>query len=272
MECFVCTACGTQYEPAANPPQCCKICSDARQYIPVTGQSWTTLAKLRVTHHNYYRRLQPELYALATQPKFGIGQRALLVRTPAGNVLWDCIALIDDATIDIVRALGGICAIAISHPHYYTTMVEWAREFDCPVWLHEDDREWVMRDDESLMYWSGDTARPCGELSLIRLGGHFKGGTVLHWPQGSDGRGALLSGDILQVVPDRRHVSFMWSYPNYLPLPAVTVRGMSERLASFGYDAVYGGFWDAEITHDGKAAVAESVNRYLSMLDKGTLD
>jgi hypothetical protein len=227
---------------------------------------------MRVTHHNFYRRLQPDLYAVATQPKFGIGQRALFVRTPAGNVLWDCISLLDNATADIIRALGGLSAIAISHPHYYTTVVEWAREFHCPVWLHEDDREWVMRDDESIKYWSGDTKRLFGDLTLIRLGGHFKGGTVLHWPQGSGGRGALLSGDILQVVPDRRHVSFMWSYPNYIPLPAFILREMSNRIESFNYDSVYGGFWDMEITRDGKQAVSESFRRYLSILEKGTLD
>jgi hypothetical protein len=272
MNCFICTACGTQYAPMEYSPQVCKICTDSRQYVPLTGQSWTTLAALRLIHHNYYRRLQPDLYAIATQPKAGIGQRALLVRSPAGNVLWDCIALIDEATADIVRAFGGLSAIAISHPHYYTTMVEWAHEFGCPVWLHDDDREWVMRDDASIHYWSGDTAQIGGDMHLIRLGGHFKGGTVLHWPQGSDGRGALLSGDILQVVPDRRHVSFMWSYPNYIPLPAFTLHDMSKRLEPFDYDAVFGSFWDAEITQDGKAAVDESFRRYLSMLKHGTLD
>jgi hypothetical protein len=271
VKCFICTACGTQYAPTENPPQECNICTDSRQYVPVTGQSWTTLDTLALTHSNFYRRLQSNLYAIATQPKFGIGQRALLVRTPAGNVLWDCVSLIDDATVDIVRALGGVSAIAVSHPHYYTTIVEWAREFDCPVWLHEDDREWVMRKDESIVHWSGDTARPLGDLTLIRLGGHFKGGTILHWPQGNDGRGVLLSGDILQVVPDRRHVSFMWSYPNYIPLPAFTLSEMSKQLDPFDYDAVYGGFWDAEITRDGKKAVAESFERYLSMLEWGTL-
>jgi hypothetical protein len=272
MEAFICTTCGTQHAPTEAPPSACKICMDSRQYIPVTGQGWTTLAKMRRTHHNYYRRLQPDLYALTTQPKAGIGQRALLVRHPEGNVLWDCIDLIDEATSDIIRAFGGLSFVAISHPHYYTTMVEWAREFDCPVWLHEDDREWVMREDDHIRYWSGDTARPGSGMTLIRVGGHFKGGTVMHWPQGSEGRGALLSGDILQVAPDRRHVAFMWSYPNYIPLPAFTVREMEQRVAPFDYDGVYGAFWDAEITQGGKAAVAESFRRYLAMLERGSID
>lgn len=272
MDCFICTTCGTQYAPSAAPPPACTICSDARQYVPASGQSWTTLDKLRQGHHNYWRKLQPDLYALATQPKIGIGQRALLLRQPEGNVLWDCISLIDDATVDLVRALGGVRAIAISHPHYYTTMVEWAHAFGCPVWLHEADRQWVMRADALLRFWSGDAADIGEGLRLLRLGGHFDGGTVLHWPQGSAGRGALLSGDILQVVPDRRHVSFMWSYPNYLPLPAFTLRAMQRRLDGHAYESVYGAFWDAEITRDGQAAVAESFRRYLSMLEHGSLD
>jgi len=275
MDAFICTACGTQYPPADRAPPACPICADSRQYIPVSGQHWTTLAELRCGHHNYYRRLAPELYAIATQPKVGIGQRALLLRTPGGNVLWDCISLLDAATADIIHALGGLAAVAISHPHYYTTMVEWARAFDCPVWLHEDDRAWVMRPDAALRFWSGDAATLeglTGNLRLVRLGGHFEGGTVLHWPDGAGGRGALLSGDILQVAADRRHVSFMWSYPNYLPLPAATVRRMAARLAPFGFDAVYGAFWDAEITEGGKAAVAASFRRYLALLERGTLD
>lgn len=276
MESFICSTCGTQYAPSAKPPEACRICQDSRQYVPVTGQGWTTLEALRLTHGNCFRRHQPNLYEIATQPRFGIGQRAWLVRTPQGNLMWDCIALLDGATADIVRALGGVAALAISHPHYYTTMVEWAREFGCQVWLHEDDRAWVMRHDPVLRFWSGETAQPCGSFKLIRLGGHFEGGTVLHWPQGSDGAGALLSGDVLQVVPDRRHVSFMWSYPNYIPLPASQIRQIGRRLEAGlggrGYEAVYGGFPNAEITRDGQAAVAESLRRYLSMLEQGTLD
>ena len=71
----------------------------------------------------------PGLTAIETEPKFGIGQRAHLIQTPAGNVLWDCIAYLDDATVEQINALGGLAAIAISHPHYYSAMVEWAHRF-----------------------------------------------------------------------------------------------------------------------------------------------
>jgi len=127
MPAFICTACGTQYQPSEAPPNICPICTDERQFVPASGQSWTTLEGLRKTHSNKFRNLAAGLTTIETTPAFGIGQRAILARTPAGNVLWDCLALIDDATVDLLKGLGGLMAIAISHPHYYTTMVEWSR-------------------------------------------------------------------------------------------------------------------------------------------------
>ena len=100
------------------------------------------------------------------------------------NVLWDCVTLLDDATAAAVRAPRRAGAIAISHPHYYSSMVEWAHRFECPLLLHEADREWVMRPDESIEFWSGETLPLGGGLTLLRLGGHFAGGTVLHSGEG----------------------------------------------------------------------------------------
>ena len=83
------------------------------------------------------------LLGIGCEPRFAIGQRALLVPGPAGNILWDCISLIDAAAVRVVEALGGLAGIAISHPHYYSSMVEWSRAFGgVPVWLHDDEREW----------------------------------------------------------------------------------------------------------------------------------
>ncbi len=76
------------------------------------------------------------------------------------------------------------------------------------------------------------------------------------------GRGALLTGDIIQVVADRNHVSFMYSYPNYVPLSAAAVGRIVDAVAPFAFDRVYGAFWDAMIGRDGKAAVARSAERY----------
>jgi hypothetical protein len=260
----ICVTCGTQFPPGEYPPPRCPVCEDERQYLPAGGQQWTDLDELRRSHHNVMRPLEPGLHGIGTEPSFAIGQRALLVQAPGGNVLWDCVSLIDDATVQAVTALGGVAAIAISHPHYYSSMVEWSRAFgDVPVYLHAADRRWVMRPDPVIRFWEEETLRLGDGLTLIRCGGHFAGGTVVHWAAGADGRGALLSGDILQVCADRRHVSFMYSYPNYIPLSAPVVRSVVAAVEPFAYDRVYGAWWDRVIGEGGKEAVARSVARYL---------
>lgn len=263
---FVCTTCGTQYAETSAPPEHCPICDDERQYLGWNGQQWTTLEELRAGHSNQIREEEPGLTGIGTTPRFGIGQRALLVRSPGGNVLWDCVSLIDDATIEAVRKLGGIAAIAISHPHYYSSMVEWSRTFDAPIYLHAADRRWVMRPDPAIAFWEGETKPLHDGLTLIRCGGHFEGGTVLHWPQGAEGRGAMLVGDILQVCMDRRHVSFMYSYPNYIPLPAAAVQRAAGAVDPFAFDRIYGFMFELVIQQDAKAAVARSADRYLRMI------
>ena len=137
---FMCKTCGTQFAATVEAPAHCPICEDERQYIGLDGQQWTTLEALQRIHHNLIKKVESNLTGIGTQPSFSIGQRALLVQTPHGNVLWDCISLIDEMTITLVKALGGIAAIAISHPHYYSSMIEWSRAFDAPVYLHADDR------------------------------------------------------------------------------------------------------------------------------------
>ena len=163
-------------------------------------------------------------------------------------------------------ARGGLSAIAISHPHYYSSLVEWSHAFDAPVYLHTADREWVQRPDPSIVFWDGDSHELEPGLMLLRLGGHFAGGTVLHWVAGQGGRGVLLSGDIVQVVSDRRWVSFMYSYPNLIPLPAATVRGMVDALEPYPFDRIYGA-WYGRVVDDGKAAVERSAARYVAALE-----
>ena len=163
-------------------------------------------------------------WGIGTEPEFAIGQRALLLQSPGGNLLWDCISLLDDETIAEVNARGGIRAIAISHPHFYSSMIEWAECFDAQIFLHSADREWVMRKSPRIQFWEGSTLSLWDGLTLINCGGHFEGGTVLHWPTGANGKGALLTGDIITVVQDRRYVSFLRSYPNLIPLGASAIR------------------------------------------------
>jgi hypothetical protein len=86
---------------------------------------------------------------------------------------------------------------------------------------------------------------------------------VLHWPAGASGNGALLTGDIITVVQDRRYVSFMRSYPNLIPLGANSIRLVVERIEPFTFEQIYGGWWQANVLADAKAAVARSAERYL---------
>ncbi len=263
MAAFICVTCGTQFPPSDTAPAACPICQDERQYVGAGGQRWTTLEAMRRTHFNAWREHEPGLIGIGTTPGFAIAQRALLLRRPDGNILWDCITFIDEATVALVRALGGIRVIAISHPHYYSSMVEWAQEFGAEIVLHEGDRAHVMRPDPAIRFWSGATHALAEGVTLINAPGHYDGGTMLHWADGAAGRGALLSGDIIQVVPDSRHVSFMRSYPNLIPLNARTVQGIAAAVAPFAYERIYGAWWDRIVARDAKARVASSVSRYL---------
>lgn len=264
--CFICVTCGVQHAPGRLPPERCAVCDDGRQYIGWDGQRWTTQQELGTGHTNRVEELEPGLTEIVTEPSFAIGQRALLVRTPEGNVLWDCVTLLDEATAEAIAGLGGMAAIAISHPHYYAAMVDWSRAFGAPIHLSGADERWVMRPDPAVRLWQGDTLPLPGGLTLVRLGGHFPGAAVLHWPAGADGCGALLSGDVLQVVPDRRYVSFMYSYPNLVPLPGRIVERMARRVQELRFDRIYGAFRGRVVYRDGQAAVARSAGRYLAAL------
>ena len=174
-------------------------------------------------------------------------------------MLWDMIPLVDDAAVDAVQARGEVRAIAISHPHYYSGMVEWSEALGgVPILLHEADREWIMRPDPKLELWSGDVKELGGGLTLLRLGGHYPGGTVLH----DAGRSALLSGDIVMVIPDRRFVSFMWSYPNLIPLPAAEALRIAAALEGWEFDRILGAWWNRLVPEDGSEVVRRSAARY----------
>jgi hypothetical protein len=268
MEHFICVQCGTQFDDAAEPPSRCPICEDERQFVRHAGQEWTTLKQLAANHHNHLQNEAPQLIGIGTEPEFAIGQRALLLQSPGGNLLWDCVILLDDQTAGEIDARGGIRAIAISHPHYYSTMVEWAERFDAQIFLHAADREWVMRKNRRIQCWEGTTLSLWDHLTLINCGGHFEGGTVLHWPAGADGRGALLTGDIIQVVQDRRCVSFMRSYPNLVPLGPAAIDRIVDAIEPFAFEQIYGAWWGANVLTDAKTAVSRSAERYLRWISR----
>ena len=260
---YICTTCGHQHAESEGPPDRCPICEDDRQYVNPQGQSWTTVDELARDHHNVLRPLETGLTGIGTEPKFAIGQRGLLVQGSKGNVLWDCISLIDDASIEAVEDLGGISSLAMSHPHLFGSMVEWSRAFDnAPIHLHADHRPWVQRPDPIIYYWEGEALDLEEGLTLQRCGGHFEGSTILLWPEGADGKGVLLVGDTLYVAPDRQHVSFMYSFPNFIPLPAPTVDQIVESVMPLRFDRIYGHFFNLEIEADAKRVVQTSAEKY----------
>ena len=206
----------------------CEICADERQWVPAAGQQWTTLEELHTADRKMaLEELEPDLFGITVDPEVGIGQRSLLVRTPAGNLLWDPTGYLDDDTARRVRDLGPVVAIAASHPHMFGVQVEWSRALGgVPVLVAEADARWLARPDAAVRYWS-DVVEVVPGVTLHQLGGHFPGSAVAHWPAGAGGAGALLAGDTISPNPDRATVSFMRSYPNRIPLSGAVV----ERLA-----------------------------------------
>ena len=267
MPAYICTACGTQYPDSAEQPAHCVICEEERQYVPPRGQSWTTLETLAQSHFNSFRKYEPGVIGIGSQPTFAIGQRALLVRTKGGNVLWDCISLLDDATVTLIKGLGGIQAIAISHPHFYTSMGEWARVFEAPIHLHAADKKWIFNPSPAVQLWEGETLKLWDGVTLVRCGGHFEGGSVLHWTDGADGRGVVCAGDILAVTTDRKWLSFMRSYPNFIPLSAQEIEQIGAAMQPFKFDVLYGHYFDRVIAKDAKQVLEKSIARYIGAIE-----
>jgi hypothetical protein len=266
MPFWTCEQCGAQFPDSSAPPASCPICEDERQFVNWNGQTWLSREDLSQRHRLVWRD-DLGITGLGVEPSFAIGQRALLLREPDGCVMWDCIPLATNEAIEYVRSLGGLKAIAISHPHYYGAVADWSEAFGgIPVYLHGDDRAWITRPHPSIVPWYGESCRLSNDILVLRTGGHFAGGTLLHWRAGAEGRGALLTGDIATVAMDRRSVSFMYSYPNYIPLNAPAVRRIADIVEPLAFDRIYGAWWGRNIATDAKAAFNASVRRYLAAI------
>ncbi|PZR29795.1 MAG: MBL fold metallo-hydrolase [Citrobacter freundii] len=255
----ICTTCGTQYNNVTQNE--CPICLDDRQYVPESGQSWTNLEELLQKYSVIVNELHDRLYEIKSAPVFGIGQRALLVISPQGNVLWDCIAVLNEPLIEFIKSKGGVQCIAISHPHYYTTMNEWAAVFNCPIHLHKDDEQWIFNKGERVSCWSGDKKMLWDGMKIINIGGHFPGSCMLHVPFLSE-EGALLCGDSFYISPSKQHASVMYSYPNRIPLPLSEITRISERMKALQYDTVYGFYDFQNLIGNGKEVIEASLERY----------
>ncbi len=263
MTWWICKTCAVEYPDTEQPPEACPICSDERQYVRPSGQRWTTLDDLEAAgHRGTLREIEPGLFGIDIAPSVGIGQRALLVQTPGGNLLWDPTGYVDDDLAGQVAAVGGIAAIAASHPHMFGVQVAWSDRFGgVPVYVNADDREWVQRSDPVVKEWR-DPIEVLPGVTLYRIGGHFPGSAVA-WIAGHDGRGVLLSGDTVACTPDERWVSFMRSFPNKLPLSAATVEKVATRVLTLDFDRLYDNF-AGRVAADASSWVQRSADRYIA--------
>ncbi|NTJ61941.1 MBL fold metallo-hydrolase [Agrobacterium rhizogenes] len=263
---FICITCGAQFGEGDRPPPTCPICEDERQFVPQSGQEWTDMADIGRRHAVIWNEEAKGVHSLQIAPHFGIGQRAFLIEGPDGNILWDCLSLIDEASKARIAAMGGLSAIAISHPHFYSSMTEWSAACGgVPIHIHADDGDWVQRQSAVLRLWKGETL-PIGGATMIRCGGHFNGSSVLHCPWLEGGCGALFVGDTMQVTMDRKFVSFMRSYPNLIPLAPRAVTAISEAVRPYRFEAIYGAFPGRTVESDGSRVVERSAERYLKAI------
>lgn len=240
-------------------------------------------------YQNKWKEFEKGLWDIWTEPKFAIGQRCILLETPSGNVLWDCIANLDDGTVDFIKGKGGLKAIVISHPHYYTTHLDWAEAFDCPVYFSAEDEEWVSQPDpkgrRSLIKNNDEEIVP--DVTAVKLGGHFPGSIVLLWKKKLFIADTLLTVPVSRIlavllilVPFRQNLltsaksalyhidrlpgttsyAFMWSIPNFIPLAPPEIYKMWQGLKSLEFESTHGAFVGTDVRDKNvKARVLESM-------------
>ncbi|QGN33456.1 MBL fold metallo-hydrolase [Microlunatus sp. Gsoil 973] len=266
---ILCRTCGNAYPSNDDLPQVCPICADDRQYLLEDGQVWLDVSEIAGDHRFTLSEPEPGVTRIDVTPDFGIGQKTMLVNTPAGNLLWEPSGYIDDDLLQTVTDRGGVAAVASSHPHLVGASVVWAREFAAPFYFNTDDRRWITHPDPSIELWR-DSRQILPGLTLVQAGGHFPGSSVAHWAVGADDRGVLFCGDTIAVVANRT-ASFMRSYPNSIPLSPRLVRQIVDAVEPYDYDRIYGAF-GSTIDHDARRIVHESADRYIAWVTDAIRD
>lgn len=271
---YICVNCGLQHDSASAVPERCVNCSDERESMSHKPQRWTTLRKMQDGYRNIFTPLGDGVTGIVTSPAFAIGPEVFLIHSSNGNVLWDCFAFLDEITVQTIAAAGGLSAIVISHPHMLGSVVEWSHGLGkVPVFIHEDNKRWMPRLDPVLRWWSGERCEINPTLTALRIGGHFPGSSVLYWPEGAGGKGALFTGDGILPVEDRRWVSFMYSYPNLIPIGRRGVEKIVAAVSPLSFDRIYGGPMYGSgggrpiIQSGAKQAVLLSAQRYIEHLN-----
>ena len=268
MTIWTCANCAIEHPDTDAPALICEICADERQYLPVGGQRWATREELLAEGYRVaVEELETDLFSVEAVPRLGIGQRGLLVRTAHGNVLWEPPGLVDDAAVAAIEALGGVAAVTASHPHLTGSSIQWSHAFGgAPVYVAAADAQWIRRPDPVITLWDGAVDVLPG-LTMHQCGGHFAGSSVLHWPDGAAGRGALLTGDTVAVGADRASVNVMRSFVNNIPLPEVAVQRILDTVMGLRFDRLYGAFGIIDAT--ARPVVGWSLRRYIDWL-RGT--
>ncbi|CAD0024683.1 unnamed protein product, partial [Aureobasidium pullulans] len=273
---LLCPTCGTHFDILAESPPSgyCRICDDPRQYIPATGQAWTSLKAEAGKHETKWKQDEQDkrIWSIWAEPKLTRPQRIARDRptrpphpNPHGNILWDCIAYLDKPLIDFVNNFP---RRPLQHhnlpPHFYTTHLSWSAVFSCPVYTHALDEKWLSisptADTRRVLLRDKYTEIVKG-VTAIQVGGHFEGSMVLHWDGvgeegGEEQGGHLFIADTFVNVPsgfyrkDRppgtTSFSFMWSIPNMIPLPPDTILEMWKAIKPYDFTATHGLFpgWD----------------------------
>lgn len=258
---ILCSTCGTQFNKTTMPAAICPVCADDRQYLPPKGQAWTQPEDLQNNFSNSIKKINENFYEIKTLPKFAIGQRAFLITTPGGNLLWDCISLLNEPTKAFIQSKGGLKAIVISHPHYYTTMNDWAAAFDCPVYVHQSDEVFIYDKGPKISLWSGERKELWDGIRAIHIGGHFPGSSILQVPFLSQ-QSTLLCGDTFYIAPSKKHVSVMYSYPNLIPLTLAEISRIYKTMQDMKFDRMIGAFDNQSIESNAKEILIASLERY----------
>ncbi|MFL4478209.1 hydrolase [Paeniglutamicibacter sp. ORCA_105] len=266
MTIFSCLTCAIEHGDGAGPPKSCAICEDERQYVPATGQAWTTRDELESKGYKMLvEELEPDLYSVTTTPRLGIGQRGLLIRTPDGNLLFEPPGFIDAAGALRIDELGGVAAIASSHPHLTGSSIQYSHRFGhVPVYVAAADEQWIRRPDPVIRLWEGKVEM-LPDLWMYQCGGHFAGSSVVHWPAGQNGAGVLVSGDTIAVGGDRTSANAMRSYVNNIPLPASAIERILGIVMPLAFTRMYSAFGVLE--EDAHTAVNRTLRRYISWVN-----
>lgn len=270
----ICRACGTQYE--ATELERCRVCDDPRQYVPPSGQAFTTFRELRSAGHKLVFEDDPvdsNITSITIQPNVGIGQRAFLIKTPRGNVLWDLICYLDEEAVSHINSIGGLSAIVISHPHFYTTWADWSTTFNVPVFLAAADEEWLNRRPEkaNLRLLTKTHNEIIPGVTAIVAGGHFPGSMALHTDRPNTKVPSLFHADTIYTVPNARSpdadakngtgatsYSFMWSIPNNIPLSPDEILKIWKALKGFDIEATHG-FVSVRSQTDDQSSIPERI-------------